>query len=259
MYHGDVKVKQENLKVFFKTAKSFKIKGLTDAESLFSNTFGSAPPHTASQFQTIQTVRVQSPEKVSSSETRQSAQPISNNLPVEGHANANAQIKTEKGEDDPQLVLNGVEAEGGNNESNHNDESVEQGQQLAVKRERPSSSHASEIAPKVKRAKQLNRNGNETANQFLERSFDFLWTFRFEIKFSDLIGYNIIADIQTNAKGKENLFYADHKFSRGAKGALGSQRWSCSKASNTKCRAAMSTLDVGGITMMKVLFGEHSH
>lgn len=185
IYHGDVKVTQENLQDFFKTAKSLKIKGLADAESLFSKTFGSATPHTASQLQTIQTVRVQSPEKVSSSENSQRAQPISNNnLQVEGHANVIAQIKTEKGEDDRQLVFNRVEADAGNKESNHNDKSVEQGQQqLAVKRERPSNSHANETAPKVKRAKQLNPNRNETANQFLERSFELFGLSVLKLKF----------------------------------------------------------------------------
>lgn len=76
--------------------------------------------------------------------------------------------------------------------------------------------------------------------------------------FLALIDYNIVADIRTNEKGRENLFYADYKFTRGNKGALGHQRWPCTR-NNAKCRAAMSTLEIGGVTMMKVLFAEHSH
>lgn len=156
IYHGDVKIKRENLEDFFKTAKLLKIKGLANAESLLSNTFSSSIPHTASQFQSINTIHVQSPEKVLSSDNSQCTQPINNNLHVDNHANATVQIKTEKHDDDHQLITNGLKDNGGNKESNHIDKTVKQSQRLAVKRKRPSQT----FSPKAKRTNQLNRNGN---------------------------------------------------------------------------------------------------
>lgn len=162
IYHGNVKVKREHYDDFFKTAKSLKIKGLTEAESSFSKTFSSTTPHTPLQLQSTNTIRAQTLEKVSSSNNGQSAQSINDNdLKHECHANADVRIKTEKGKDNRQLVTNGLEADGANKDSNNNGQTVEQTQQLSIKRERPSKSiHATEIAPIVKRAKRLNLNGN---------------------------------------------------------------------------------------------------
>lgn len=78
--------------------------------------------------------------------------------------------------------------------------------------------------------------------------------------FSDTSNYDIVADIQTNVRGLENLFYADKKFTKVQKpSAMGKQRWQCSKVVSRKCRAAMSTMEVNGIMKMKVLVDKHTH
>lgn len=59
-------------------------------------------------------------------------------------------------------------------------------------------------------------------------------------------------------KGNEIFFYGEHKFTKHSK-YLYKQRWQCTRRSTQLCSAAVSTIDVNGVTMMKVLAAEHSH
>lgn len=77
--------------------------------------------------------------------------------------------------------------------------------------------------------------------------------------FLDTFEYDTVADVRSNGKNGENLFYANAKYNKVNKlNAHGQQRWQCSKRTN-KCRAACSTMDVNGTMMMKVLVAEHNH
>lgn len=79
--------------------------------------------------------------------------------------------------------------------------------------------------------------------------------------FPDLSEYNIVADIRDSLKSLgQHLHYADEKFQKHSKpNADGKQRWQCTRAHSQKCRAAVRTMDVNGVTMMKILMAEHSH
>lgn len=70
-----------------------------------------------------------------------------------------------------------------------------------------------------------------------------------------------MADVQDNHNGSgQHLYYGNEKFQKHGKlSANGMQRWQCTKAHSQKCRAAMSTVEVNGVTMMKILANEHSH
>lgn len=79
-------------------------------------------------------------------------------------------------------------------------------------------------------------------------------------RLSGTSNFDIVADIQSNSKGGENLYYAHNKFSKVQKpNAIGQQRWQCTKANSKKCRAMMSTMELSGQIMMKVLYAVHSH
>lgn len=67
-----------------------------------------------------------------------------------------------------------------------------------------------------------------------------------------------MADIQTNEFGRENLFYKGFKYYRQMTG-LNKIRWICMKHSNKRCKAAISTMVVNRVPMMRVLNAEHSH
>lgn len=65
--------------------------------------------------------------------------------------------------------------------------------------------------------------------------------------------YNTVADIRTSAKGQPNLFIDDQKFMRhNAPNRQGQQRWRCTKETSQKCRAAVTTMMLNGIIMMKI-------
>lgn len=75
----------------------------------------------------------------------------------------------------------------------------------------------------------------------------------------DLSEYNQPADIRIQ-NGRENLYKDDYKFSKqGKPNAHQNQRWQCSKQSSEKCKGAMSTIEIDGVIMMKVLNAEHTH
>lgn len=82
----------------------------------------------------------------------------------------------------------------------------------------------------------------------------------FNILFPDPLEYEIAADIQVNYKGTENLYYANNKFNKNGKlNGHGKQRWICTKVKSQQCRAMAVTMDVNGVTMMKILTAEHTH
>lgn len=74
----------------------------------------------------------------------------------------------------------------------------------------------------------------------------------------DLFGYNQPAEIRKSANGRENLYFNDQKFYKQGK-ANPKQRWACTKNQGAKCRAAISTIEIDGVTVMKVLCAEHTH
>lgn len=76
--------------------------------------------------------------------------------------------------------------------------------------------------------------------------------------FTALSDYDIVPDIRSMASGRKSLFYDDHKFyaqqNKGKK-----TRWLCTRHATQKCTAIMSTTDVDGKTMMKIVRAEHTH
>lgn len=81
------------------------------------------------------------------------------------------------------------------------------------------------------------------------------------ITFQWIIGsgeYNIIADIRQNPFGRENLFHNNYKFNKNGKGVR-RQVWQCTKHRTERCKASASTMEIGGVVMMKVLKAEHTH
>lgn len=78
--------------------------------------------------------------------------------------------------------------------------------------------------------------------------------------FPDLSAYDTAADIRINAKGHENLYFANNKFNKhGKQNVYGQQRWQCTKQASQKCMAAVRTMEVDGIVRMKILVAEHVH
>lgn len=72
--------------------------------------------------------------------------------------------------------------------------------------------------------------------------------------------YNITADVRDNGNGGQTLFHSGHKFNKhGKANAHGQQRWICTRVKSQKCRAAASTMNVNGVTMMKILMADHTH
>lgn len=68
----------------------------------------------------------------------------------------------------------------------------------------------------------------------------------------------MIADMRMNHLGVVNLFSNGNEFYEF--GSLdGEHLWLCPKFDSDKCQAAISTINVNGVTMMKVLTAEHSH
>lgn len=70
--------------------------------------------------------------------------------------------------------------------------------------------------------------------------------------------YNIVADIRSNKSGRQNLHHANEKFYI-HNVRQNTKQWYCTKRTAERCRAAISTIDVNGETMMKVLHADHSH
>lgn len=86
------------------------------------------------------------------------------------------------------------------------------------------------------------------------------WIHERKTLFPDPSEYVIVADVRVNQKGGENLFYANNKYNKNGKlNGHGQQRWICTKVKSQKCRAAASTMEVNGETMMKILVAEHTH
>lgn len=78
--------------------------------------------------------------------------------------------------------------------------------------------------------------------------------------FSDPIEYDTVADIRSNAKGQQNLYFADQKFNKhGKPNVYGQQRWQCTKQASRKCTAAVRTMVVDSVVKMKILVAEHVH
>lgn len=76
----------------------------------------------------------------------------------------------------------------------------------------------------------------------------------------DTSEYNTVADIRTGAKGQPNLFIGDQKFMRhNTPNRQEQQRWKCTKEASQKCRAAVKTMMLNGIIMMKIVCAEHTH
>lgn len=70
--------------------------------------------------------------------------------------------------------------------------------------------------------------------------------------------YNIIADIRKNSFGRDNLHFNSFKFYK-TKNGMKKQPWACTKNKSAKCKGTVSTTDVNGTIMMKILVGEHTH
>lgn len=71
-------------------------------------------------------------------------------------------------------------------------------------------------------------------------------------------GHNKIADIRMNNLGAVSLFFDGNEFYQF--GSLdGEYLWLCPQFESDKCQAAISTINVNGVPMMKVLTSEHSH
>lgn len=71
-------------------------------------------------------------------------------------------------------------------------------------------------------------------------------------------GYNQVADIRRNMNGKDSLYHDNYKYTKGHKGTQ-VQGWQCSKHSSEQCKAYNSTMDIDGITMMKIVRPNHNH
>lgn len=71
-------------------------------------------------------------------------------------------------------------------------------------------------------------------------------------------GYNVPADIQANAMGRDNLYYDTHKFYLHTNGLV-VKRWCCNKRILQKCKAVINTMQVDGETMMKIIDENHTH
>lgn len=76
--------------------------------------------------------------------------------------------------------------------------------------------------------------------------------------FIGLLDYNILADIRSMSNGRKSLFHNNYKFY--AQRIATKTRWLCTKHANKKrCNAIMSTTDIDGKTMMKIICAEHTH
>lgn len=71
-------------------------------------------------------------------------------------------------------------------------------------------------------------------------------------------GYDIVADIRINDKGKDMLYFDGFKF-RKNQTCPNSISWVCCKKSALKCKSMASTKDINGIAMMKWNEVEHNH
>lgn len=67
------------------------------------------------------------------------------------------------------------------------------------------------------------------------------------------------ADVRTNEDGRQNLFYNGYKHYQPTKAQNVKQRWVCTSNKGQKCKGSVSTVEIDGITMMKVLNGVHTH
>lgn len=82
--------------------------------------------------------------------------------------------------------------------------------------------------------------------------------YEFDMATDSPLTHTVMADIRTNEFGRENLFFKGFKFYRQITGT-NKVRWICMKHSSKRCKAAISTMVVNHIQMMKVLNAEHSH
>lgn len=73
----------------------------------------------------------------------------------------------------------------------------------------------------------------------------------------DLADYSIVADIRESKNGIQILFYDGFKYYKNKNGKT-TISWKCSKQYK-KCRASVSTTNINGVVMMKVLQAEHNH
>lgn len=86
-----------------------------------------------------------------------------------------------------------------------------------------------------------------------------IWFCRFFLFFyADLSHYQNIADIRMNKYGRQNLFYSGFKHCRKDSG-ITNTRWVCTYKKSKKCKGLISTVEIDGVAMMKVVNGEHTH
>lgn len=70
-----------------------------------------------------------------------------------------------------------------------------------------------------------------------------------------MAGYVNVADIQQSQDGHRNLFFNGFKYFIKDESKTKTQ-WRCA---SQKCRASISTTNIDGVIMMKVLRSDHSH
>lgn len=84
--------------------------------------------------------------------------------------------------------------------------------------------------------------------------------FMFNLICTDFADFNIVADIQKERDGRENVYHANRKFCQHSKASNSVfKRWVCTKNRSESCRAIIKTVDVDGVTMMKIVRAEHTH
>lgn len=74
----------------------------------------------------------------------------------------------------------------------------------------------------------------------------------------DPVDHTIRADVRTNARKANHLYYDGHEFSVNRIGVR-KKLWQCSKKMSKRCQAWISTVNLNGVTVMKVIKAEYSH
>lgn len=75
---------------------------------------------------------------------------------------------------------------------------------------------------------------------------------------SDSTEYNIVADIRKHCTGVEYLHHNGFKLTKYGK-CMKTQPWRCQRSRSLKCPATVSTSEIDGVIMMKVLNASHTH
>lgn len=74
-------------------------------------------------------------------------------------------------------------------------------------------------------------------------------------------GYTIPVSFSTGKKIKDvvKITYQQHTFERCENEIDGKQLWTCVEKKTVKCGAAVSIMDVEGVTKMKIIEKQHTH